>query len=153
MDSKTTIQCNKFMHLEHSMVMYGIYNAEMLEKLINTIHRIHNFTSPYEKLCEGQQDTGLLQPIYINMPGIKHYSINSLLYLRIVKEKYVLMYKEFIMQLCIYTNAIRIFTKGYLPISLLTLLELKEILNTVRNTVRKTNTDYDLVIKRLPSIL
>ena len=27
--------------------------------------------------------------------------------------------------------------------------KLKEILNEVRNTVRKTNTDYDLVIKRL----
>ena len=35
MDSKTTIQHNKLMHLEVSMVMYGIYNAETLEKLIN----------------------------------------------------------------------------------------------------------------------
>ena len=83
------------------------------------------------------------------MQGIQHYSINSLLYLRIVKEKYVLMYKEFIRQLCIYANAIRILAKGYLPISLITPLKLKEILNAVRNTVRKTNPDYDLVIKSL----
>ena len=34
MDNKTDIQCNKLMHLENSMLMYGIYNAEMLEKLI-----------------------------------------------------------------------------------------------------------------------
>ena len=46
-------------------------------------------------------------------------------------------------------SAITIFAKGYLPISLITPLKLKEILNTVRNTVRKTNPDYDLVIKRL----
>ena len=39
--------------------------------------------------------------------------------------------------------------KGYLPISLITALKLKEILNAVRNTVRKTNPDYDLVIKIL----
>ena len=39
--------------------------------------------------------------------------------------------------------------KGFLPISLITLLKLKEILNEVRNTVMKTNPDYDLVIKRL----
>ena len=53
------------------------------------------------------------------------------------------------MKLCIYTNAIRILAKGYLPISLITPQKLKEILNAVRNTVRKTNPDYDLVIRRL----
>ena len=30
LDSKTMIQCNKLVHLEDSMVMYGIYNAETL---------------------------------------------------------------------------------------------------------------------------
>ena len=53
------------------------------------------------------------------------------------------------MQLHIYANAIRILAKGYLPISLITPLKLKEILNTTRNAVRKRNQDYDLVIKRL----
>ena len=149
MDSKTTIQCNKLIHLENSMVMYGIYNAETLQKFINTVHHIHNITPPYERLFVGQQDTGLLQPIYINMQGIQHYSINSLLYLTIVKEKYVLMFKEFITQLCIYTNAIRILAKRYLPIALIILLKLKEILNAVRNVVSKTGPDCDLVIKGL----
>ena len=59
------------------------------------------------------------------------------------------MYKELITQLPIYANAIRILAKGYLPISLITPLKLKEILNTVGNTVRKANPDYDLVTKRL----
>ena len=45
------------------------------------------------------------------------------------------------MQLHIYATAIRILTKGYLSISLITPLKLKEILNEVRNIVRKTNTD------------
>ena len=31
MDSKTTIQHNKLMHLEDSMIIYGIYNVETLE--------------------------------------------------------------------------------------------------------------------------
>ena len=59
------------------------------------------------------------------------------------------MYKQFITQLCIYANDIRILAIGYLPISLVTPLKLKEILNAVRNTVRKTNPDYALVIKWL----
>ena len=137
------------MNLEGSMVMYGIYNAETLENLVNTVHNIHNFTSPHEKLFTGQQGTALHLPMYANAHGIQNYSIDSLLYLRTVKEKHVLLYKEFITDLHIYVSAIRILEKGYLPISLLTPLKLKEILNAVRNTVRKTHPGYDLVIKRL----
>ena len=59
------------------------------------------------------------------------------------------MYKEFIMQLCIYATAVRILVKGYLPISLLTPIKLKQSLNTVRMTVIKTNPDYDIVSRRL----
>ena len=54
MNSKTTIQCNKLVHLEDSMVMHNIYIAETLEKLINTVHHIHNITSPNETLYVGQ---------------------------------------------------------------------------------------------------
>ena len=38
MDSKTTIQHTKLIQLENSMLMYGVYNAETLEKLIDTVH-------------------------------------------------------------------------------------------------------------------
>ena len=85
LDSKTTIQHNKLMHLEDSLVMYGIYNAETLEKLINVVHGIHNYVSPHERLFAGQQRTSLHLPMYANTLGIQHYSINSLLYLRTVK--------------------------------------------------------------------
>ena len=50
MDNKATIQCNKLISLENSMLMYGNYNAETLEKLINTVHNIHNTTSSHEIL-------------------------------------------------------------------------------------------------------
>ena len=39
--------------------------------------------------------------------------------------------------------------KGYLPISLIIPLKLKEILDAVKTTIRKTNPDYDIIIKRL----
>ena len=32
METKADIQCNKIMHLEYSMVMYGTYNAETLRQ-------------------------------------------------------------------------------------------------------------------------
>ena len=51
MDSKTTILCNKLIQLETSMLMYGIYNVETLEKLIDTVHQIHNTMSSHETIC------------------------------------------------------------------------------------------------------
>ena len=48
LDSETTTQQKKLMKLENSMLMYGIYNAEMLEKLISIVHNIHNTTSSHE---------------------------------------------------------------------------------------------------------
>ena len=131
------------------MLMYGIYNAETLEKLINTVHRIHNTASSHEKPFAGQQSSLKLKSLYANTLGLQHYSINSLLYLRTVQDKYVSLYKELITQLCIYTTAIRVLAKGYLPILLITPFQLKEILSEVKIAIGKINPDYDLVIKRL----
>ena len=104
MDSKTTILCNKLMQLENSMLMYGVYNAETLERLINTVHYIHNTISSHEILFAGQQSSLTLRSLYTNALGLQHYSINSLLYLRTVQDKYIALYKELIMQLHIYTT-------------------------------------------------
>ena len=39
-------------HLEDSLVMYGIYNSDTLEKVIDTVHNLHNKTTWNEKyLC------------------------------------------------------------------------------------------------------
>ena len=65
MESKTAIQHNKLMQLENSLLMYGIYNAETLEKLINTVHNIHN-TSSHEGLFAGQQSSLTLRSLYAN---------------------------------------------------------------------------------------
>ena len=44
------------MKLDDTMLMYGIYNAETLEKLIKTVHKIHNTTSSHERLFAGEQN-------------------------------------------------------------------------------------------------
>ena len=59
------------------------------------------------------------------------------------------MYETFINQLWEYAQAIRILSKGYLPISLLPPSKLNIILQKVREAVQINNRDYDLVIKRL----
>ena len=64
MDNKATIQCNKLMQLENSMLMYGIYNAETMKKLINTVYNIHNITSLHERLFAGQHSCLTLKSLY-----------------------------------------------------------------------------------------
>ena len=81
--------------------------------------------------------------------GIQHYVANLILYLHTIKDKYIKIYNKFILHLHIYAKAVRVFAKGYLPISLVTPLKLQEILDSVKETLIKTKPDYDIVIKRL----
>ena len=66
-----------------------------------------------------------------------------------VQEKYVKMYERFIEELKLYSRAIRVLSKGYLPISLLPPSKLEKILKEVRIAIAKSNKDYDLVLTRL----
>ena len=75
------------------------------------------------------------------------YAINSLLFLTTVREKYVKMYKRLVNQLRQYSQAIRVLSKGYSPITLLSPSKLNIILQKVRETVQKENKDYDILIK------
>ena len=79
-----------------------IYNAETLEKHIDTVHQIHNTASSHERLFAGQQSSLTLRSLYANALGLQHYSIYSLFYLRTVQDKYIALYKELITQLCIH---------------------------------------------------
>ena len=137
MDIKATIQHNKLIQLENLMLMHGIYNAETLEKIINTVHYIHNTISLHERLFAGQQSPLTLRSLYAYSLGLHCYSINSLLYLRTVQDKYIALYRELIAQLHVYGASIRILAKGYLPTSLITPSKLRGILNDVKIAIRK----------------
>ena len=138
------------MHLENTMVMYEIYNAETLENLVKKVHTLHSRQTLYKNLFAGR--TSAAYESYSQMHGscgIQHYAVTSMLYLRTIKDKYIEIYKEFISQLCIYAKAVRILVKGYLPISLIKPLNLQEVIDSVKETLIKTNSDYEIVIKRL----
>ena len=149
MTNKANIQRNKLMKLDDTMLMYGIYNAETLEELIKTIHKIHNTTSSHEKLFAGKHNRSVFRILYAHSLGLQHYSTNSLQYLRIIQDKYVSLYRELITQLCTYVSAIRILAKEYLPNTLIKPEKLHEILTEVKKSSHITNPDYNLVLDRL----
>ena len=96
--------------------MYSIYKSETLETLIYNLHKMHNTMTPNGE-TGGKLNSW--DSWYLNKGGIGHYSINSLFFLRTIRKKYVQMYKEFICQLHMYKNVIKILSKGYLPIPFL----------------------------------
>ena len=98
-NDQVNIQHNKLMKLDDTMSMCGIYNAETLEKLIKTVHEIHNATSLHEKLFVGEHDHSLFRILYTDALGIQQYATNSLLFLRIIQDKNISLYRELISQL------------------------------------------------------
>ena len=70
MDNKANIQCNKLTKLDDTMLMYGIYNADMLEELIKTVHEIHNTTSSHERLFVGKHNHSVFRILYAHSLGL-----------------------------------------------------------------------------------
>ena len=148
MNNQADIQHNKLIKLDNTMLMYGIYNAETLEKLINMVQEIHNVTS-HENLFAGERNPTIFRLLYTDALGIQQYAFNSLLFLRVVQDKYISLYKELITQLRSYVSVIRVLMKVYLPTTLITPSKLQEILAEVKKSLQHTNLDYALVLERL----
>ena len=117
----------------------------------DTVHRLHNQTTLNEKLFAGKIYDWYSW--YLSEKGVGQYVINSLLFLTTAREKYVKMYERFINQLKMYSKAIRILLKGYLPISLLLPSKLNKILQEVKVALQITNGDYDFFYKKAIPLL
>ena len=128
------------------MVLYGVYNSDTLEDLINTVHKLHNKTTWNEKLFAGQIKDCYY--CYLTSRGANQYAVNSILFPTTVREKYVKMY-EIPQSSKTILSSDRVLSKGYLPITLLSPSKLDVILQKVREAVQIKNRNYDLVIKRL----
>ena len=148
-NNEANTQCNKLIKEDDTMLMYGINNAETLEKLIRTVHEIHNTTSSHEKLFAGEHNHSLFRMLYTDAPGIQQYATNLLLYLTIIQGKYISLYRELITQLLTYVSAIRTLAKGYLQNTLIKPKRLQEIVMEVKKSLHSTNPDYNLVLERL----
>ena len=136
MNKRVNIERNRVFHLEDSMIIYGIYNVDTLEKLIQMVHKMNNRSVWFERLYAGHVNKWF--EIYSSSQGANYYAIHSLLYLRTIQEKYIKMYERFVYQLKEYSRAIRILSKGYLPISLLLPSKLAKILHEVKQVLIKT---------------
>ena len=133
MQKKIDLQKNQIHHLEDTMIMYGVFNSDILTALINTVQNMQNVTTWKERTFAGKL-TQMYQ-FYLNEEGAHNFAISSILFLTTVREKYVKMYERFIEELKTYSKVIRILSKGYLLIYLLPPSKLQRILKEVRKVI------------------
>ena len=137
MNNEADFQCNKLLKFDNTMLMYGIYNADTLAKLINTVQEIHNVTSSHEKLFAGEHNPAIFRLLYMDALGIQQYAFNSILFLRVMQDKYISLHKELITQLKSYVSAIGILAKGYLATTLITQVNCKKSLLRLQSHYNK----------------
>ena len=63
------------------MIMYGVYNSDTLTDLIDTVHRMQNFTT-WNKDFAGKLHDWM--EIHSQDEGMHNYAINSILFLTTV---------------------------------------------------------------------
>ena len=74
---------------------------------------MHNTTMwKGKKTFEGRLNE--MYDLYLNQDGVQHSAKNSVLYLTMVRQKYMKMYERFIEELETYSKAIMILSNGYL---------------------------------------
>ena len=117
-------------------------------ELVNTVHQMQNVTTWKEQIFVSKMNAWLKCKLE-NICSEFDYSMDAVLVLTTIKEKYVRMYEKFINELRSYSQAIRILSKGYLPISLITPSKLEAILHQVQIAITKSNQDYEIVLNRL----
>ena len=99
------MQHNRVYHLEDTMIMYGKYNSDTLMDLIETVHKMCNVTTWKGKIFVGTMHKWLKDQL-TNLNNEFSHAIDSVLFLTIIKEKYVRMHERFIGELKSYSKVI-----------------------------------------------
>ena len=92
-NSKVDIDHNRVYHLEDIMIMYDKYNSDTLMDLINTVHKMHNVTAWKEKIFVSEINKWLRNEL-AHIRNEFDYSIDTVLVLTSIKEKYVRIYEN-----------------------------------------------------------
>ena len=96
MNKRVNIERNSF-SFGRFYIMYGVYNVDTLEKLIQMVYKMNTKLVWFERLYAGHVNKWF--EMYSSSQGANYYAVHSLLYLRTIQEKYIKMYERFVNQL------------------------------------------------------
>ena len=98
LSSRTGIDHNRVYHLEDKMIMYGKYNSDTLMELVKMVHQMQNVIPWKEKIFVSEMNAWLKCNLE-NIHSEFDYSMDAVLFLTTIKEKYIRMYEKFINKL------------------------------------------------------
>ena len=89
-NSKTEIDHNRVYHLEDTMIIYGKYNSDTLMELAKKVLQMQNVTTWKEKIFVSEMNKWLKNKL-AHIHNEFDYSIDEMLFLTAIKDKYVRM--------------------------------------------------------------
>ena len=136
--SDQSLAWNSIKQLEDDFLLYGKYNLDSWEKIIDTVNHLGK-----DHTVATQQ---FLHSSYIGRLLFAH-KLN--IYLTSIQETQLRLYDELERVLRKFLSAVRILSKGYLPASLFPPTILHRITSNTLQMVQKKNPDYVLTIKHI----
>ena len=138
---------NSIKQLEDDFLLYGKYNLDSLEKIINTVNHLGDRVHQMESLLMGKDHSvATRQFLHSNYLGRLLFAHKLNIYLTSVQETQLGLYDELERVLRDFLSAVEILSRGYLPASLFPPSTLRRITSNALRMVQKKNPDYVLTI-------
>ena len=141
---------NTVKQIEDDFLLYGKYNLDSLEKIVNTINHLGDRVHRMESLLMGNDSLVTREQfLHVNSIGRLLFANKLSIYLTTVQETQLRLYDELERVLKIFLSAAETLSKGYLPASLFPPSVLCNITSSALKMVQKKNPDYVLTIKHV----
>ena len=148
MENELELTKNMMHQLKQDFLLYGEYEVNSTETILNMFNNIDQRTSTLEYWIEGGH-TNMAQSYFSQLTGPTMYSHQLQLYLNSLEEKYVRLYEALVTELRLLLRSIAILSKGHLPPQLFPPSTLKEISELAIRMIGKENPDYVLALPHI----
>ena len=138
---------NKLYQFRNEFLMYGQYNVENLEAVVQTVNALGNRTTRLERAMSGQEHWPSLDLTGASGPSM--FASEMQLITDLLRERHNSVYEELIQVLQDLVVAVATLSKGYLPPQLFPPSRLKEISDKALQVVHRKNPDYVLAVPHL----
>ena len=145
LQSRQFLTRNQLYTLEKDFLMYGEYDVQSTDGLINALKNLNNRTVYMERMLNGHF-TNVMMKYIKESRGLEIYSHQVNLYVQAMRERYLRIPENLIAEIRLLLRSIAILSKGYLPPQLFSPTDLVKTSLTALSMIQKRHPDYVLAI-------
>lgn len=139
---------NYVKQFKDDFIMYGTYNAQNLEEIVQALNSLSSRKSDTMNLLQGN-DENWPKTLLSNTHGVALYGNHLQLFFQQLENGQITVYQELINSAKALLKSIAQLSKGYLPPEIFTMTRMRNITDTVLNMVQKTHPEYVLALPQL----